>query len=82
VETKVVLIKGTKGKGLEKIKQLPNLFDVGAWEKLIKIMKNKLMCQYKLHLLPSKRLEYILYTAVVWNAFAEEKKIGCKQLDL
>jgi len=44
VETEVMLMKGTKEKGWKKIQQLPTLFDVGAWEKLVKIIKNKLMC--------------------------------------
>jgi len=44
VETEVVLMKDTKEKGLKKIHPLPTLFDVGASEKLVRIMKNKLMC--------------------------------------
>lgn len=49
-------------------------------EKKVRAMKNELMCHYKQHPLPSKKPEYIPYSAAQWDEFADEKKITRDQV--
>ena len=43
-------------------------------------MKNEMMCHYRGFHLPSKKPEYVPYTAVEWEGFAAEKKVTCAEV--
>ena len=73
VESKKVCIKSSRAKGASAT--LPTLQDAATREKLLRVMKNEMMCHYKGFHLPSKKPEYVPYTTVEWEGFAAEKKV-------
>ena len=73
VESKKVCIKSSRAKGASAT--LSTLQDVATREKLLRVMKNEMMCHYMGFHLPSKKPEYVPYTAVEWEGFAAEKKV-------
>ena len=73
VESKKVCIKSSRAKGASAT--LPTLQDAATREKLLRVMKNEMMCHYRGFHLPSEKLEYVPYTAIEWEGFATEKKV-------
>ena len=73
VESKKVCIKSSRAKGASAT--LPTLQNAATQEKLLRVMKNEMMCHYKGFHLPSKKPECVPYTIVEWEGFAAEKKV-------
>ena len=78
VETQKVSIKSSRARGASAT--LPTLQDVATREKLMRVMKNEMMCKYRNFHLPSKKPKYVPYSDAEWERFAAGKNVTRAEL--
>ena len=81
VEKKEISVKNFKATKGDWMARLPFLQAAGNRERLIRVMKNKLMNHFKKWELPSRKSTYIMYTFADWEDFAQDKSITCVELE-
>ena len=81
VEKKEISVKGSKATKGDKVARLLSLQAAGNRERLMRVMKNKLMNHFKKFELPSRKSTYVMYSHEDWDDFAKEKSITRAELE-
>ena len=81
VEQKEISVKGSNATKGDKVARLPSLQAAGNWERLMRVMKKKLMNHFKKFELPSRKSTYVMYSRKDWDNFTKKKSITCAELE-
>ena len=81
MEQKEISIKGSKATKGDKVARLSSLQAARNRERLMRVMKNKLMNHFKKWELPSRKSTYVMYSCTDWDDLAKEKSITCAELE-
>ena len=74
-------MESSKATKEDKVARLPSLQAAGNRERLIRVIKNKLMNHFKKWELPSQKSSYVMYSSTDWEDFAQDKSITRAELE-